>query len=82
MESLKTKTDWHISSLQEHWKGCEAAKRPPEAEDLDNENTHHQRAHIKNMKKMFFSSNHPEGATSSAVMKAETTMYFCVQEQL
>ena len=32
-------------------------KKPPKAEDNDNENTHFQRGHIKNIKLSFFSNN-------------------------
>ena len=47
-----------------------SCKRPPKPENLDNENTHHQRAHIKNMKIMFFSSKHPEWATLYAIIES------------
>ena len=29
-------------------------KKPPKAEDVDNENTHYQRAHVKKVKYTFF----------------------------
>ena len=59
-----------IQAVRHKGKGLWSCKKPPKAEDLDNENTHHQRAHIKNMKRMFLSSKHPEGATSYAVIES------------
>ena len=71
-----------IQAFRHKGKGLWRCKKPPKAEDLGNENTHHQRAHIKNMKTMFFSSKHPEGATSYAIIESRDTMHFCVQEHL
>ena len=59
-----------IQAFRHKGKGLWNCKKPPEAEDLDNENTHHQRAHIKNMKRMFFSSKHLEGATLYAIIES------------
>ena len=43
-------------------KGLLCFKKPPKAEDKDNENTHYQRAHVKNVKLALFSeaSNNPK----------------------
>ena len=38
-------------------KGLLCFKKPPKAEDRDNENTHYQRAHVKNVKMALFSEN-------------------------
>ena len=38
-------------------KGLFCCKKPPKAEDCDNENTHYQRAHVKNVKFAFFGKN-------------------------
>ena len=59
-----------IQAFRHKGKGLRSYKKPPKAEDLDNENTHHQRAHIKKMKRMFFSSKHLEGATSYAIIES------------
>ena len=59
-----------IQAFRHKGKGLWSCKKPPKAEDLDNENTHYQRAHIKNMKRMFFSSKHPEGATSYVIIES------------
>ena len=50
----------NIRSLQARrhcGKGLFCFKKPPKAEDNDNENTHFQRGHIKNIKLSFFSNN-------------------------
>ena len=47
--SLQTKK--HIG------KGLMCFKKPPKAEDKDNENTHYQRAHVKNVKMALFSES-------------------------
>ena len=50
----------NIRSLQARrhcGKGPFCLKKPPKAEDNDNENTHFQRGHIKNIKLSFFSNN-------------------------
>lgn len=36
-------------------KGLFCTKKPPKAEDCDNENTHHQRSHCKNVREFLFS---------------------------
>ena len=49
----------HMHSLQARrhcGKGLFCFKKPPKAEDNDNENTHYQRGHIKNIKLSFFSN--------------------------
>jgi hypothetical protein len=51
-------------------KGLWSCKKPPKAEDLDNENTHHQRSHIKNMKRFLFSSKVPENAQKFAIIES------------
>jgi hypothetical protein len=38
-------------------KGLFCSKKPPKAEDLDNENTHYQRAHVKHLKMALFSAD-------------------------
>ena len=50
----------NIRSLQARrhcGKGLFCFKKPPKAEDNDNENTHFQRGHIKNIRLSFFSNN-------------------------
>jgi hypothetical protein len=43
-------------------KGLFCTKKPPKAEDCDNENTHHQRSHCKNVREFLFSDNGKEFA--------------------
>ena len=51
-------------------KGLSCTKKPPKAEDKDNENTHYQRAHIKNIKMEFFSK------------AKETTHKYCFMQSM
>ena len=44
-----------IQAKQHKGKGLFCTKKPPKAEDIDNENTHYQRAHVKNIKMAFYS---------------------------
>ena len=37
-------------------------KKRPKAEDIDNENTHYQRAHVKNVKFSFFGKENAENS--------------------
>lgn len=59
-----------VQSSKHLGKGLWSCKKPPKPEDLDNENTHHQRAHIKNMKQFFFSSNVPEAVRNHAIIES------------
>ena len=43
-----------IQAKKHKGKGLFCTKKPPKAEDIDNENTHYQRAHVKNVKYAFF----------------------------
>ena len=43
-----------IQAKKHRGKGLFCTKKPPKAEDIDNENTHYQRAHVKNVKCSFF----------------------------
>ncbi|XP_070570891.1 uncharacterized protein [Ptychodera flava] len=49
-------------------RGLFCCKKPPKAEDLDNENTHYQRAHVKNVKNAFFSE------------ASKTTSHLCMMQ--
>ena len=44
-----------IQAKQHKGKGLFCTKKPLKAEDIDNENTHYQRAHVKNIKMAFYS---------------------------
>ena len=50
----KPRSSRSIQSNRHRGKGLFCTKKPPKAEDVDNENTHFQRAHIKNVKQSFF----------------------------
>ena len=43
-------------------RGLFCTKKPPKAEDVDNENTHFQRAHVKNVKLEFFGKDNEESS--------------------
>ena len=51
----KPRNSRSIQSKKHKGKGLFCMKKPPKAEDVDNENTHYQRAHVKNIKMDFFS---------------------------
>ena len=57
-------TVWHrsaprnkrsIQAKRHKFKGLFCTKKPPKTEDKDNENTHHQRAHVRNVQRTFWS---------------------------
>ena len=57
-------TVWHrsaprnkksIQAKRHKFKGLFCTKKPPKTEDKDNENTHHQRAHVRNVQRSFWS---------------------------
>ena len=50
----KPRSSTSIQSKQHRGKGLFCTKKLPKAEDVDNENTHFQRAHMKNVKFSFF----------------------------
>lgn len=49
-----------VQAKRHSGKGLFCFKKPPKAEDCGNENTHYQRAHVKNIKLSFFSSQAEE----------------------
>ncbi|XP_070537914.1 uncharacterized protein [Ptychodera flava] len=49
-----------VQAKQHRGKGLFCFKKPPKAEDSSNENTHYQRAHVKNIKRRFFVDDDPE----------------------
>lgn len=51
----KPRNSRSIQSKKHKGKGLFCMKKPPKAEDIDNENTHYQRGHVKNIKMEFFS---------------------------
>lgn len=51
----KPRNSRSVQSKKHKGKGLFCMKKPPKAEDIDNENTHYQRAHVKNIKMEFFS---------------------------
>ena len=53
----KPRNSRSIQAKKHRGKGLFCTKQPPKAEDVNNENTHYQRAHVKNVKKSFFSKN-------------------------
>ncbi len=50
----KPRSSISIQAKRHRGKGLFCTKKPPKAEDIDNENTHYQRAHVKNVKFSFF----------------------------
>ncbi|CAB4010188.1 RNA-directed DNA polymerase from transposon X-element [Paramuricea clavata] len=50
----KPRSSRSIQAKRHRGKGLFCSKKPPKAEDADNENTHFQRAHVKNVKFSFF----------------------------
>ena len=50
----KPRSSRSIQAKNHKGKGLFCTKKPPRAEDVDNENTHFQRAHVKNVKVEFF----------------------------
>jgi hypothetical protein len=50
----KPRSSRSIQAKRHKGKGLFCTKKPPKAEDIDNENTHYQRAHVKNVKFSFF----------------------------
>ena len=50
----KPKSSRSVQAKRHKGKGLFCTKKPPKAEDIDNENTHYQRAHVKNIKSAFF----------------------------
>ena len=60
----------NIQPSQDLGKGLWSCKKPPKADDLDNENTHHQHSYIKNMKRFLFSSKVPQNAQGFAMIES------------
>ena len=56
----KPRNSRSIQSKKHKGKGLFCMKKPPKAEDVDNENTHYQRGHVKNIKMAFFSKANEE----------------------
>ena len=50
----KPQSSRSIQAKRHRGKGLFCTKKPPKAEDIDNKNTHYQRAHVKNVKFSFF----------------------------
>jgi hypothetical protein len=53
----KAKNKRSIQAKKHIGKGLMCFKKPPKAEDKDNENTHYQRSHVKNIKMSLFSES-------------------------
>ena len=53
----KPKNGRSLQAKKHIGKGLMCFKKPPKAEDKDNENTHYQRAHVKNVKMALFSES-------------------------
>ena len=60
----------NIQASRHLGKGLWSCKKPAKAEDLDNENTHHQHSFIKNMKRFLFSSKVPQNAQRFAIIES------------
>lgn len=54
-------------------KGLFCTKKPPKAEDTDNVNTHHQRAHVKNVQQFFFET--PESTKLNLIHSMDDKAY-------
>ena len=52
----KPRNSRSLQSKKHLGKGLWCSKKPPKTEDMENENTHHQRAHVKNIQHFFFSA--------------------------
>ena len=50
----KPRSKRSVQAKKHRGKGLFCTKEPPKAEDVDNENTHYQRTHVKNVKCAFF----------------------------
>jgi hypothetical protein len=50
-------------------------KKPPKAEDKDNENTHYQRAHVNNIKMSMFSEESGEAKDYSLLHSVDDKTY-------
>ena len=60
----KPRSSRSIQARRHKGKGLFCTKKPPKAEDIDNENTHYQRAHVKNIKQSFFGRKAAETSSS------------------
>lgn len=58
----KPRSSRSIQAKRHRGKGLFCTKKPPKAEDIDNENTHYQRAHVKNVKFSFFGKENVENS--------------------
>ena len=52
----------YLQAKRHRGKSLFCCKKPPKAEDIDNENTHYQRAHVKNVKITFFGKESEESS--------------------
>jgi hypothetical protein len=53
----KPRSSRSIQAKRHRGKGLFCTKKPPKAEDVDNESAHFQRAHVKNVKFSFFGNS-------------------------
>ena len=56
-------------------KGFSVSKKPPKAEHKDNENTHYQRAHVKNVKLVLFSEASDNPKELSVIHRMDVKAY-------
>ena len=64
-----------LQSKKHLGKGLFCFKKPPKAEDQSNENTHYQRAHVKNIKMTFFSNRQLQHSHLSFMRSTDDKAY-------
>lgn len=71
----KPKNSRSMQASRHIGKGLMCFKKPPKAEDKDNENTHYQRAHVKNIKMSMFSEESGEAKDYSLLHSIDDKAY-------
>jgi hypothetical protein len=71
----KPKNTRSVQASQHIGKGLMCFKKPPKAEDNENENTHYQRAHVKNVKMAMFSEKAGDANKYSLIHSIDDKAY-------